>query len=90
MTSDNLAARGLQHNTVCALCHQVTEDTRHLLINCSFLREVMRLLWFWFAMEGSPTLWSQDQDPPDWLCVNAQRANPACNKEATRILLYHW
>jgi hypothetical protein len=90
MTSDNLAARGLPHNSACALCHQGTEDTRHLLINCSISREVLRLLWSWFAMQGSPTLCSQDQDLADWLCFNARRANPACSKEATRILLYHW
>jgi hypothetical protein len=40
-------------------------------------------------MEGSPSLCSQNQGPADWLCSNAQRANP-CREEATGILLYHW
>jgi hypothetical protein len=90
MTADNLAARGMQHNNVCNLCHQAPEDARHLLINCSFSREILRLLWSWFSMEGSPALCSQDQDPANWLSFNAQRASPVCHKEATRILLYHW
>jgi hypothetical protein len=32
MTVDNLAARGMQHNNACPLCHQATEDTQHLVV----------------------------------------------------------
>jgi hypothetical protein len=90
MTANNFAARGMQHNNACPLCQQAPEDARHLLINCSFTREVIRLLWLWFAMEGSPSTCSQDQCPATWLGSNAQIANPANCKEATRVLLYHW
>jgi hypothetical protein len=89
MTADKLAARGLQHNSVCPLCHLEPEDARHLLINCSFSREVLRLLWSWFQIQGSPSSCPQEQGPADWLCSNVQKAAPSNRKTATRVLLYH-
>jgi hypothetical protein len=42
------------------------------------------------AIEGTPSTCSQDQCPAEWLGSNAQIANTANCKEATRVLLYHW
>jgi hypothetical protein len=90
MTADNLAARGMQHNNACPLCHQSTEDAQHLLIKCPFSREVLHLMWLWFTMEGTPSTCSQDQCPAEWQGSNAQIARPANCKEVTRVLFYHW
>jgi hypothetical protein len=51
---DNLASRGMQPNPLCPLCDSGPEDAKHLLINCNFTREVIRLLWSWFHLQGSP------------------------------------
>jgi hypothetical protein len=88
MTADNLAARGMQHNNVCTPCHQAPEDARHLLINCSFSREVLQLLWTWFAMEGSPTLCSQDQDPADSRYVPMHKEPTHCAAKKHRGSFY--
>lgn len=41
-TADRLQRRGLQHPDRCVLCDQETEDIDHLLLRCSFSKQV----WF--------------------------------------------
>jgi hypothetical protein len=90
LTADNLASRGLQHDPSCPLCNSSPEDARHLLINCNFAREVLRLLWPWFDFQGSPTICSMSSDLASWLAANAAMAQPANVRLATEILLYSW
>jgi hypothetical protein len=54
-TTENLAMRGMQHNQTCPLRHACPEDMQHLLTNCSFIKEVLHLIWSWFHLAGSPT-----------------------------------
>ena len=42
-TSDRLARRGLPHQDTCPLCSQHDETMQHLLIDCSFAKQV----WHW-------------------------------------------
>lgn len=39
-TADRLARRGLPNTMQCQLCYQIDEDTTHMLLGCSFSREV--------------------------------------------------
>jgi hypothetical protein len=64
----------MQPNPLCPLCDSGPEDAKHLLINCNFTREVLRLLWSWFHLRGSPSTCSVDQGPAEWLSSNAARA----------------
>jgi hypothetical protein len=90
LTADNLASRGLQHNPSYPLCNSNPEDARHLLINCTFAREVHRLVWSWFHFQGTPTNCLTHSDPARRLVASATRAKPANVCLATRILLYSW
>jgi hypothetical protein len=74
LTVDNLTSRGIQHNPLCPLFHLYPEDARHLLINCSYTREVLRLIWSWLHLGGAPSFCLQDQDLADWLPSNASKA----------------
>jgi hypothetical protein len=90
LTADNLASRGMQHNPLCPLCNAFPEDARHLLINCEFAKEVLRLMWNWCHFQGSPSTCPNGQDPASWIAANAARADPANARRATGSLLYCW
>jgi hypothetical protein len=90
LMADNLAARGIQHNPLCPLCGNHPEDTDHLLIDCSFNKEVLRLLWAWYQFQGTPTSGAAHLDPANWLASNVARANRGYLRLATGILLYAW
>jgi hypothetical protein len=63
LTVDNLASRGMHHNPLCPLCNSYLEDARHLLINYPFAREVLRYIWSWFHLQGSPSVCLANQEP---------------------------
>lgn len=44
-TADRLAARGWPHNAVCSLCDQSPESAAHLMLGCSFTKEIWHLLF---------------------------------------------
>jgi hypothetical protein len=89
-TADNLAVRGMQPNPICPLCNNHPEDTEHLLIRCTFRKEVMKLLWAWHHLQGTPTSGAAHHDPATWLASNAARANRGDVRLVTGILLYAW
>jgi hypothetical protein len=80
LRADNLASRGMQPNPLCPLCNSIPEDAR----------EVLRLLWSWFHLQGWPSACSLQQGPVDWLYSNAARANVGNLRRATGVLLYCW
>jgi hypothetical protein len=90
MTVDNLAARGMQHNTLCPLCNLALEHARYLLINCPFSKEVLDMIWSWFGMSGTTSSYSHDEGPASWLCSNAPGALMSNQEEAFWIRLYVW
>jgi hypothetical protein len=48
-TAERLRARGLPHDDCCCLCDQEFETAAHLVINCSFAKEV----WSHFQHDNS-------------------------------------
>jgi hypothetical protein len=72
LTADNLDTRGMQHCPSCPLCNQA-QDARHLLINCPFSKEVLRLVQAWYNMAGTASSCSVDEDPASWLCSNVRK-----------------
>jgi hypothetical protein len=88
LMADNLAARGMQHNSIYPLCNVAPETARHLLIDCPFSMEVLSMAWSWFGLGGSATTCPADEDPASWLCEHAQRAIMSNQKKAMGILLY--
>jgi hypothetical protein len=89
-TAETLVACGMDPNQTCSLCNVCDEDARHLLIECPFTREVLRLIWQWCGFAGTPTQVSPSLSTTDWLscCTAAAKPRPQC--EAMGILLYIW
>jgi hypothetical protein len=71
-------------------CNSNPEDARHLLINCTFAQEVLRLVWSWFDFQRTSTNCLMRSDPANWLAASAVRAKQANVRLAIRILLYSW
>lgn len=84
-TADRLARRGLQHPDKCVLCDQDEEDIDHLLVRCSFSRQVwQRALQLIGRDQLSPgqhevkfTLW--------WRRAH-MRADPDCRKGLNSLI----
>lgn len=49
LTADVLEAKGWDDNVICPLCLQELETNHHLLIDCSFARQVLHLVNTWQA-----------------------------------------
>jgi hypothetical protein len=53
-TADRLANRGLQHHARCLLCDQEPETMRHLLIECSFTKQIWHEALAWLRIPCRP------------------------------------
>jgi hypothetical protein len=66
------------------------EDTKHLLINYDFTKEIYRLIWLWFGLRGIKSSRLPRQEPANWLELNAVRARVGNSRKVAGILLYCW
>jgi hypothetical protein len=75
-TAETLAAHSMDPNQTCSLCNVCNEDARHLLTECPFTREEIRLIWQWCGLAGTPTQASPSLSTTGWLSRCAAAAKP--------------
>jgi hypothetical protein len=52
-TAERLARRGLPHHAVCPLCDQAIESIQHLLVECTFTRQIWHETIAWLRLPCS-------------------------------------
>jgi hypothetical protein len=78
-TPNILAARGMQATQVCALCNSNSKDAHHLLIDCTFSRQVIHHIWAWQNFEGNPPQVPPEQGAATWLTTTPLEQTHCCS-----------
>jgi hypothetical protein len=88
LTADILKIRGIQNNHFCPLCNVQAENATHLLTKCPFSLEVLRLIWSWFSLPGSPGPASSAHRTAAWFsCMVTKMGVGQARRGHTSILL---
>jgi hypothetical protein len=75
-------------HALCAMFVMRTPDTSSP--ECPFTREVLRLIWQWCSLAGTPTQASPSLSTTDWLSCCAVVVKPRPQRQTMGILLYIW
>lgn len=66
-TSERLARRNWDHNTMCPLCRVMPEMMLHLLEDCRYSRRVWNHLATWLGLDDFlPTRWTPSTSTSEW------------------------
>lgn len=88
-TAERLQRCGLQHHPRCVLCDQEPEAMRHLLVSCTFSRQVWHDTLSWLRMTCRPP--DHDNSLNDWwLAAKETTPKPLHKGLATVTLLTGW
>jgi hypothetical protein len=88
-TAERLRRRGLQHHPRCLLCDQEPETMQHILLACSFSRQVWYDILAWLRLTCNPPV--DEASLSDWWIIARQNTPKPMHKGlATVTLLLPW
>ena len=86
-TSDRLARRGLPHQTSCPMCNQQQETMHHLMLECSFAKQI------WLAMSrltNTVEFQPRQDEPLEQWCIRQYGASTNRKAHRAKCLLVMW
>ena len=85
-TADNLLVKGIACDSVCCLCDQELETTKHLCLHCCFAQEVWALVHHWTdGLINTPTA---EMEVEDWWNTSVQTSSAENRARVAALLIY--
>ena len=89
LTADNLQKRGWPNDPICSLCHLHPETAVHLLINCTYARQVWRLIFARIDVTP-PVGWMSYPSLADWWNMMAQHSTADNRRRWNSVVALVW